>query len=90
MQTVLSEVERDRQDVLQELSKVKQQRDTLEQKYLSSLTKFDCIFGQVAQLKLEASQWKATFSSQNSELFELRRENCDLKAEIEAMKTEVN
>jgi len=72
------------------ISKVKQQHDTLEQKYLSSLTKFDYIFGQVAQVKHEASQWKATFSSQSSKLFELRRENCDLKAEIKARKTEVN
>ena len=100
METALSKAEHDRQGVFHELSTVKQQRDTLDQKYLSLLTlnenlkrqlsKFDGISDDIALVKDKASQWKAALSSQGSELSKLRSENGDLKGEIEARKAEVN
>ena len=99
----LSDAELDRQGLLQELSKVKQQRDTLDQKYLSLLALYENlkskpsrVLDDVIQVKHEASLFKETLATQGAELSKLRREvgalrreNDDLRGEIEARKAHV-
>lgn len=77
MNVALSDAEFGHQGIFQELSEVKQQRDTLDQKYLSLLalcenlkSKPPCALDDVIQVKHEASRWKE-----------------NLKGEIEAQST---
>ena len=107
MQTALSESEHHCQGLSQELAKVKKQRDTLDQKYLSVLalnenlksqaSQVECVLDEITQVRREASKWKETISAQSAELSKLRREvgvlrkeNDDLKGEIEVQKLQVN
>ena len=107
MQTALSESEHHCQGLSQELAKVKKQRDTLDQKYLSVLalnenlksqaSQVECVMNENTQVKHEASKWKETMSTQSAELSKLRgevgalrKENDDLKEEVEAQKAQVN
>jgi len=100
MQTALSESEHHRQGLSQELAKVKKQRDTLDQKYLSVLalnenlksqaSQVECVMNENTQVKLEASAQSAELSKLRGEVGALRKENDDLKEEIEAQKAQVN
>ena len=104
MKTALSDSEVGRQGIYQELSEVKQQRDALDQKYLSLLalnenlrsqaSQVECVLAEISQ---EASQWREKLSTRTAELSELRgevgalrRENDTLKEEIEAQKAGVS
>ena len=107
MKTALSESEHNRQGLFQELAKVKTQRDTFDQKYISTLalneklksqaSMVDCVMDEITQVRRVASKRKETISAQTAELSKLRgevgalrKENDDLKGEIEAQKAQVN
>jgi len=86
MKTALSESEHNRQGLFQELAKVKKQASQV-----------DCVMNENTQVKHEASKWKEMMSAQSAELSKLRgevvalrKENDDLKEEIEAQKPQVN
>ena len=102
MKTALSESEHDRQGLFLELSKVKKQRDVLNQKCLSLQasnenlkSEVDCVLDEITEVKREASQWKDTLSTQSVEVSKLRgevgalrRENDTLRGEVGALKRE--
>ena len=99
MQTVLSESEHHRQGLSQELAKVKKQRDTLDQKYISVLalnenlnsqaSQVGCIMDEMTQVKREASKWKETMSAQSAELSKLRGEVGALRKENDDLKGDI-
>jgi len=99
MQAALSESEHHRQGLSQELSKVKKQRETLDQKYLAELalsenlksqaSQVDCVMNEITQVKREASKWKETMSAQSLELSKLRGEVGALRKENDELKEEI-
>ena len=100
MKTALSESEHHRRGLFQELSKVREQRDALDQKCLSLLAlnenlksqaaQVDCAVDEITKVKHEASQWKETLSTKGAEVGALKKENEELKEEIAARKAEVS
>ena len=63
----------------------------------SQASQVECVLDEITQVRREASKWKETISAQSAELSKLRREvgvlrkeNDDLKGEIEVQKLQVN
>jgi len=63
----------------------------------SQASHVDCVMDEITQVRHQASKWKETISIQSAELSKLRgevgalrKENDDLKQEVEARKAEVN
>jgi len=106
MQTALSESEHHRQGLSQELAKVKKRDTldqkylsvlALNENLKSQASQVECVLDEITQVRREASKWKETISAQSAELSKLRREvgvlrkeNDDLKGEIEVPKAQVN